>query len=292
MTPVVRPPWLLAYVLWVVTGKTNPRPTSIPATISRLYLFIPAWVKWRLNGGIPAKRPASVPADLTGYPWRYDLYHEVKLALSVIVPPPKPDPAPSKIKRCMCLAEDAVLAEAFSMRHPVAVTADPAYASHVNDSVIARLRAGGRSVHAWFVPTQVSLGDAQEFKRRYGLDELIGQGETHEQMARTLEYGLRFAWVNMSVMDASQLKAINDGKIDVLAEFYKNTQPWMTKDWRNARVTGSLIASYGPPYSAAENPWHQYRPVAVYIATGELNANTDGGYCPGFQAADYRDFPR
>ncbi len=210
-------------------------------------------------------------------------------------PPPVPHPPPAShldvVRNLLVFATVTDDAIQHACRLPKSwrflFTADPAYS--VMDYQITAARASGHGVYAWGDCHSPGLmpRDIQAFMRDRGLDGWYGEGESATALTRVTtatDSPPARAIVNLSALTDAQITMIAAGQVLVTAELYRNVQPNVQPDWRNANagIGGNCIAVYA---SAAEGA--VYTPVSAYKAAGLYNPATDSIYTEGMLAADW-----
>lgn len=164
-------------------------------------------------------------------------------------------------------------------------TADPAYP--VKDSHINALRASGHGVFAWGDCHSPGLmpENIRRFRDQRGLDGWYGEGESAGAFTLASATDAVGVIVNLSALSDAQVVKVAAGQVLVTAELYRNVQPNMQPDWRNANkgVGGNCIAVY-----ASSSEGAVYTPVSKYKADGFYNPATDSAYVEGFLEADWK----
>lgn len=150
-------------------------------------------------------------------------------------PTPTPPPSDSSLiqrsKNVIFCAQDPASALASPHKYSVALTADPAYANWVSQSLVDQFHGQGREVFAWGVQTQIPPQSIVDMANRYGMDGSIGQGETQDEYTTAMQFGFGIIVANPnSWNDASRADAnsrIAAGTLAVIGECYTNLGgPW------------------------------------------------------------------
>jgi hypothetical protein len=81
--------WLLPWEIWLLRGKTGPRPANAPAKIPAYAWEFDQWTRWRRKN-----RPPPRPDIIKIIPkWGYRVLEQVMVAVPLVPPPPPPPPA-------------------------------------------------------------------------------------------------------------------------------------------------------------------------------------------------------
>lgn len=151
------------------------------------------------------------------------------------VPPPAPQPVTlaSLAANMVFCAQGSEQALNAPKGWPVALTADPAYATWARPGIVAQLRAQGRRIYAWGVQTQIPASTITGLRDALGLDGAIFQAETSEEYATAMGaraqivIGNPNAWTDLQRHDATDM--IGRGTLAVIGECYTNLGgPWPT----------------------------------------------------------------
>jgi hypothetical protein len=140
--------------------------------------------------------------------------------------PPADGSLAAMAKNVIFCAQDPAAALSSPGKFKVALTADPAYASWVSQSLVDQFHAQGRLVFSWGVQTQIPPSAITDMRDRYGMDGAIGQGETEEEYVTAMEAGFGIivanpnAWSQPSRDDANA--RIAAGTLAVIGEDYAN----------------------------------------------------------------------
>ena len=170
-------------------------------------------------------------------------------------------------------------------------TADPGYRDWYTADVIAQLRARFGTVEAWCAcrpPGQGTVySEALAMVDEFGLDGAWGQCETTAEFDAAYAGGARrmVGSINAQVLDDARLAKVASGEVLVSVELYRNLQPGMQPDWRNANagIGGNCIACY-----ASDTEGAVYTPVASYRELGQYAPKRDSVYGVGLSADDWR----
>jgi hypothetical protein len=170
-------------------------------------------------------------------------------------------------------------------------TADPGYRDWYTPDVIAQLRAHFGAVEAWCdcrPPGQgTAYSEALAMVDEFGLDGAWGQCETTAEFDAAYAGGARrmVGSINAQVLDDARLAKVASGEVLVSVELYRNLQPGMQPDWRNANagIGGNCIACY-----ASDTEGAVYTPVASYRELGHYAPKRDSVYGVGLSADDWR----
>jgi hypothetical protein len=247
------------WMQWKDRGSPKPRPVA-------LWRRVPDWA-WVVRRELLKARPKSPPAP----------------PAPAVPPAPPLPPSAAQYQHGIYLGQNAEYVRLAPAKYKAIFTADPAYDSQATASLGAALRAEGREVQVWFVPTEVSLARAQEVARRVGASLIIGQAESAEQFDASWNCGLRGVIGNLAALREDQLAKVRSGEMAFVHEHYWNCQPGLQLDDKNLPVVSHCIAVY----SDADC---QRRSVAEYIAAGRFHPG-DSCYGPGMVADDYRALP-
>ena len=169
-------------------------------------------------------------------------------------------------------------------------TADPGYRRWYTPDVIAQLRGHFGVVEAWCDCRPAGEGTAYSealvMVEEFGLDGAWGQCETTAEFDAAYEGGARrmVGSINAQVLDDARLTKVASGEVLVSIELYRNLQPDLQPDWRNANagVGGHCIACYGSDSEGAV-----YTPVASYRELGYYVPKRDSVYGVGLRAEDW-----
>jgi len=205
-------------------------------------------------------------------------------------PPPSPSGDLSSVRARIFLAQsplDCLAAPSWMV--PVC-TADSTYRSWYSPQVIAELRDHFGTVEAWCDcrnPTPYS--QAEQMVEELGLDgPAWGQCETTGELENGYNAGARrfIGNIDVNVMNDTWLSRVKTGEIKMTVELYRNVQPWMLPDWRNANagIGGNCIACY-----ASETEGAMYTPVKAYKDLGLYVAQHDSVYGVGLTHQDWLD---
>ena len=133
---------------------------------------------------------------------------------------------------------------------------------------------GGR-----YVPTS--------FRPSNALDGAWGQCETTAEFDHAYEAGARrmVGSIDANVLDDRRLARVANGEVLVSIELYRNIQPNLMPDWRNANagVGGHCIACYESDTEGAV-----YTPVSSYRELGYYAPKRDSVYAVGLTADDWQ----
>jgi hypothetical protein len=157
--------------------------------------------------------------------------------------------------------------------------------------VIAQLRAHFGTVEAWCDCRPPGEGTAYSaalaMVDELGLDGAWGQCETSAEFDHAYDAGARrmVGSINAQVLDDRRLARVASGEVLVSIELYRNIQPGLLPDWRNANagVGGHCIACYGSDTEGAV-----YTPVASYRELGYYVPKRDSVYAVGLTADDWQ----
>jgi hypothetical protein len=208
--------------------------------------------------------------------------------------PTRPRPTPSRVSNAQArifLAQsplDCLAAPSWMV--PVC-TADAGYRQWYTHDVIAQLRAHFGAVEAWCDCRPVGEGtaysEALAMVDEFGLDGAWGQCETTAEFDHAYDAGARrmVGSINAQVLDDARLAKVSNGEVLVSIELYRNLQPTLLPDWRNANagVGGHCIACYGSDTEGAV-----YTPVATYRELGYYVPRRDSLYGVGLTAGDWQ----
>jgi len=168
-------------------------------------------------------------------------------------------------------------------------TADAGYRDWYTPQVIAELRDHFGTVESWCDcrnPTAYSA--ALAMVTELGLDGAWGQCENTPELQHGYDSGARrfIGSCDPNVMNDEWLSKVKTGEIKMTVELYRNVQPWMLPDWRNANngIGGNCIACY-----ASETEGAMYTPVAAYKAQGLYVPQHDSVYGVGLTHQDWLD---
>ena len=170
-------------------------------------------------------------------------------------------------------------------------TADRGYRDWYTADVIAQLRAHFGSVEAWCDCRPAGQGTAYSevlaMVDEFGLDGAWGQCETTAEFDAAYAGGARrmVGSINAQVLDDARLAKVASGEVLVSVELYRNLQPGMQPDWRNANagIGGNCIACY-----ASDTEGAVYTPVASYRELGYYAPKRDSVYGVGLSADDWQ----
>jgi hypothetical protein len=170
-------------------------------------------------------------------------------------------------------------------------TADAGYRRWYTPDVIAQLRAHFGTVEAWCDCRPAGEGtaysEAVAMVDEFGLDGAWGQCETTAEFDAAYEAGARrmVGSINAQVLDDARLAKVASGEVLVSVELYRNLQPGLQPDWRNANagVGGNCIACYGSDTEGAV-----YTPVTSYRELGYYAPRRDSIYGVGLSADDWQ----
>ena len=170
-------------------------------------------------------------------------------------------------------------------------TADAGYRRWYTPDVIAQLRTHFGTVEAWCDCRPAGEGtaysEALAMVDEFSLDGAWGQCETTAEFDHAYEGGARrmVGSVNAQVLDDARLAKVASGDVLVSIELYRNLQPSLLPDWRNANagIGGHCIACYGSDTEGAV-----YTPVSSYRELGYYVPKRDSVYGVGLTADDWR----
>jgi hypothetical protein len=170
-------------------------------------------------------------------------------------------------------------------------TADAGYRQWYSPEVIAQLRAHFGTVEAWCDCRPPGAGTAYSaalaMVEELGLDGAWGQCETTAEFDHAYEAGARrmVGSINSQVLDDARLAKVASGEVLISLELYRNLQPALQPDWRNANagVGGHCIACYGSDTEGAV-----YTPVTSYRELGYYVPKRDSVYGVGLTAEDWQ----
>jgi hypothetical protein len=170
-------------------------------------------------------------------------------------------------------------------------TADAGYREWYTPELIAQLRAHFGTVEAWCdcrpAGEGTAYGEALAMVDELGLDGAWGQCETTAEFDAAYEAGARrmVGSIDAQVLDDTRLARVASGEVVVALELYRNLQPDLQPDWRNANagVGGHCIACYGSDTEGAV-----YTPVAAYRELGYYVPRRDSVYGVGLTADDWQ----
>jgi hypothetical protein len=214
--------WRDALAKWYRTGQYGPkplRPKIVTAWINAHPGGIPKlwWARYAIHIGTPVKPPAPpvpVPPSLNGH-----------------------------VQNIIFGAQNPLAALGAPARFGVALTADPAYAAWATPATVAALRSAGHRVYAWGVQTQIPASWMVALKDNLGLDGVIYQSETEEELVTGLAAGGQLFVGNPNAWQGRipQWNALAAaGKVAMTFEVYTNTgAPWP----EGASSSGAIIAS-------------------------------------------------
>ncbi len=255
--------------------------------------------KHRRQATIPLDKWLRNVRDHRDYPWRQTAWGKALLALEQLPPvappvtPPASDAYLSVVRNLLVWAsvsDDAVQQSCrLGPKWRNLVTADKAYP--VTDQQIAAMRAAGQGVFAWGDCHTTFPNEIRAFARQRGLDGWYGEGESPQAFdaatRNDFDPDLKGVGVivNLSALLPEQLFRVGRGEVLVTAELYRNVQPNMQPDWRNANkgIGGNCVAVYESSSEGAV-----YTPISKYIADGLFNKATDSVYCEGMRAEDWQ----
>jgi hypothetical protein len=206
--------------------------------------------------------------------------------------PPNPTPPAgdlSSVRARIVLAQspmDCLAAPSWMV--PVC-TADAGYRDWYTPQVIAELRNRFGTVESWCDcrnPTPYSA--AVQMSDELGLDGAWGQCENTPELEHGYDSGARrfIGSCDPNVMNDTWLNRVKSGEIKMTVELYRNVQPWMLPDWRNANagIGGNCIACY-----ASETEGAYYTPVKAYKDQGLYVPHNDSVYGVGLTHQDWLD---
>ena len=170
-------------------------------------------------------------------------------------------------------------------------TADAGYREWYTPEVIAKLRARFGTVEAWCDCRPAGEGtayaEALAMVDELGLDGAWGQCETTAEFDAAYAAGARrmVGSINAQVLDDTRLAKVASGEVLVSVELYRNLQPGLQPDWRNANagVGGNCIACY-----ASDGEGAVYTPVTSYRELGYYVPKRDSVYGVGLRAGDWQ----
>jgi hypothetical protein len=205
--------------------------------------------------------------------------------------PPAPAPRISSAQARIFLAQsplDCLAAPSWMV--PVC-TADAGYREWYTPEVIAQLRARFGVVEAWCDCRPAGAGtpysNALAMVDELGLDGAWGQCETTAEFDAAYEAGARrmVGSINAQVLDDTRLAKVASGEVLVSVELYRNLQPGLLPDWRNANagIGGNCIACYASDTEGAVRT-----PVASYRELGHYVPKRDSVYGVGLSADDWQ----
>lgn len=213
--------------------------------------------------------------------------------LKSVPPSPRPTPQPgvSSAQARIFLAQsplDCLAAPSWMV--PVC-TADAGYREWYTADVIAQLRAHFGAVEAWCDCRPPGEGTAYSaalaMVDEFGLDGAWGQCETTAEFDAAYDAGARrmVGSINAQVLDDGRLAKVSRGEVLLSVELYRNLQPGIQPDWRNANagVGGHCIACYGSDTEGAV-----YTPVTSYRELGYYVPRRDSVYGVGLTADDWQ----
>jgi hypothetical protein len=251
----------------------------------------------------PEKWADAIEHGYNGERYQYKKTHNWKAQKALwdaIRANPSPAPAPTidlrPVQSVLILAEDPWGALNAPPWYQFWITADLGYRKwYADESFIAAARRQGRTIRSWadckadrYTPG-VGTGpvDAIQMVADYGLDGWAGEGERPDAFDRAVNAGARVLVVNLSALTAAQVAKIARGEVVVTVELYRNLQPNMVVDWRNAHagIGASCIAVYGSTQEGASA-----YPQEQYAARGELPRGVSV-YCGGSPKPDYAGLP-
>jgi hypothetical protein len=170
-------------------------------------------------------------------------------------------------------------------------TADAGYRELYTPDVIAQLRAYFGTIEAWCDCRQAGQGtpysEALAMVDEFGLDGAWGQCETTAEFDAAYAAGARrmVGSINAQVLDDTRLAKVASGEVLISIELYRNLQPGLQPDWRNANagIGGHCIACYGSDTEGAV-----YTPVTNYVELGHYIPKRDSVYGVGLTAEDWQ----
>ena len=170
-------------------------------------------------------------------------------------------------------------------------TADAGYRRWYTPDVIAELRGYFGAVEAWCDCRPAGEGtaysEALAMVDEFGLDGAWGQCETTAEFDAAYDGGARrmVGSINAQVLDDTRLAKVSSGEVLVSVELYRNLQPALQPDWRNANagIGGNCIACY-----ASDTEGAVYTPVASYRELGYYAPRRDSVYGVGLSADDWQ----
>ena len=157
-------------------------------------------------------------------------------------------------------------------------------------NVVTQLRTRFALVEAWCDcrerggdPSGTPYSQAVALVNNLGLDgPAWGQCESQAEFDHAYSGGCRRMVGNLSALRDDQIQKIATGEVLVTAELYRNCQPSMTPDWRNANagVGGNCIACY-------DDADCDYMSVNQYKADGMYTSGHDSVYGVSLQPTDW-----
>jgi hypothetical protein len=170
-------------------------------------------------------------------------------------------------------------------------TADAGYRRWYTPDVIAELRGYFGAVEAWCDCRPAGEGtaysEALAMVDEFGLDGAWGQCETTAEFDAAYDGGARrmVGSINAQVLDDTRLAKVSSGEVLVSVELYRNLQPALQPDWRNANagIGGNCIACY-----ASDTEGAVYTPVASYRELGYYVPRRDSVYGVALSADDWQ----
>jgi hypothetical protein len=170
-------------------------------------------------------------------------------------------------------------------------TADAGYRRWYTRDVIAELRSHFGAVEAWCDCRPAGEGtaysEALAMVDELGLDGAWGQCETTAEFDAAYDGGARrmVGSINAQVLDDTRLAKVSSGEVLVSVELYRNLQPGLQPDWRNANagIGGNCIACY-----VSDTEGAVYTPVASYRELGYYVPRRDSVYGVGLSADDWQ----
>lgn len=203
-------------------------------------------------------RKAKITADdyLSRVRWNglYDYkktewYKAIK-ALQQLREQPTPPPVPavdlSPVRSVLILADDPWGALESPPHYQFWITADEGYRDYYDDGkFIAAARRQGRTIRSWCdckpggTPPEIGLLFAREWNLGFA-----GEGESPAAFDTAYNAGARVMVVDLAALRPDQIGKIATGEVICTVELYRNDQPDMKPDWRNANagIGGNCIA--------------------------------------------------
>ena len=208
-------------------------------------------------------------------------------AVKHLAPPPQPatDAYLEFARARIFLAHDPLESLAAPTWMTPVCTADLAYRQHYPPDVINRLRRRFGKVEAWCDCVNTPYHEAQRMTDDLQLDgPPWGQCETTTEFDTAYAAGARrmVGSVDASVLDDQRLARVASAEVLVSVELYRNCQPNMQPDWRNANhgIGGNCIGIY-------QDATCTYTSVQSYRAQGLYVPHHDSVYGVGLEADDW-----
>jgi hypothetical protein len=234
-----------------------------------------------------------------GYRWTSTKWYRAARLLeqAAKTPPPPPPPPPvspllDRVRSVLILADNPWPALNAPAHYRFWITADKGYRHIYEDgSFIKAARAQHRWIEAWCDCKPAGVGTPPEVARvmaeQYGLDGWSGEGESADAFDRAYDQGARTLVVNLAALRNDQVARIASGEVCVTVELYRNLQPSLVPNWKNANagIGGHCVAVYGSSTEGA-SPY----PLDRYAANGELQAGVSV-YCGGDPKPDVARLP-